>query len=618
MSGKIKYIRDRIPAFEIPPYKGRRYDDMVPDTLDIQERIDLAVNGLTGPTDPEFDHMIYFRVDFRAHPPIMGHGNSDVCTSKFMESLPLMRLASGSNLNDHIDPLWMEMALRMIGPSGLSYWPISPYVNLPPGWCEPAPKGAKHFATPIWNGRMMGAMTAYMLRDPAGPWEAVNRGIVDGLRKVAITEEDYVYFPHGAYVPGPNGPRHARVAWKPFGVFSSLFGWCIAGLAQFHRASGYEPAVDLAEKLSRFLAFHGAYFGPNGEFLPDNGGRQWAGPPRATHRTHFQHHATPLLGIADHAIAAGSKELQEFVIKAFEWAKGKGCDLVGYFPENIDENPELECSETCEVAAMIGLALKLSAAGLGDYWDNADRWIRNQFVENQLTQADWVYHVAAGAIVGSQMRLPASAVQPGKETTDHVPERNVGAFAGWPSANDWYVGQGYGIMHCCTGNATRTLYYIWEHILTFDRGVLKINLLLNRPSPWADVHSHIPYTGQVDIHVKNACRQVQVRIPEWVKPSQVKVTVNGKRRNPGWSGRYAIIDAVNPKDTVTLAFPIAEQKVEVNIEKQNYFLTRKGNDVVDIYPRGRFCPLYQRGYYRQNVTRWKKVTRFISNERIYW
>jgi hypothetical protein len=41
----MTYLRNRIPSFDVPPFRGKRYDAMVPDTLDIQERITLAVNG---------------------------------------------------------------------------------------------------------------------------------------------------------------------------------------------------------------------------------------------------------------------------------------------------------------------------------------------------------------------------------------------------------------------------------------------------------------------------------------------------------------------------------------------------------------------------------------------
>ena len=111
----MRYIGDEtgthIPAFAIPPYPGERYLATVPDTLDLQERAQLAVNGLTGPTDPDKDHLLYFNASFRTNPPQMWHRGSDICQTKFEESLPLMRLASGSGLNDHVDPVWMAASL---------------------------------------------------------------------------------------------------------------------------------------------------------------------------------------------------------------------------------------------------------------------------------------------------------------------------------------------------------------------------------------------------------------------------------------------------------------------------------------------------------------------------
>ena len=184
------------------------------------------------------------------------------------------------------------------------------------------------------------------------------------------------------------------------------------------------------------------------------------GPPPVNNLIHFQHHMVPLLGILDLALAVGNTEMADFVRRSFEWAMTKGDITVGYFAENIDNNRQLETSELCEVAGMIGLALKLSASGLGDYWDDADRWIPNQFAEGQLLRADWIYHMAEAGLVTRSTRIPPSAYDPDVTTCDHVPERNIGAFAGWPTANDWFAGYGSGIMGCCTGNATRALYYI--------------------------------------------------------------------------------------------------------------------------------------------------------------
>ena len=623
MKYPIEYIRKDIPSFDIPPYGGQRYETLVPDTLDIQERATLAVHGLTGPTDPEKDHMLYFNADFRYDPPSMRHRNSDICQTKFEESLPLMRLVSGSDLNDHIDPVWMANALRQIGPDGLFYWPLFPWVKTP-DWSlgygkEDSPRpDEEHYAIPAFCGRRIGAMTTYLLRDPSGPWDAEIRKIVHGLQTIAIEKEDYAYFPQGEFYP--NRPR-VRDAAMPVGIWSSLVGWTIHGLAQYHRASGYEPAVDLAGKLARYLVHHGRYFGPNGEFLPNyagqDGGRvaekdgvQGFDPGSVGWKEyiHFQHHMVPLLGTLDHALAVGDRDLAGFVRKAFEWARTKGNILVGYFPENIDRVHDEQGSELCEVAGMIGLALKLSAAGVGDYWDDADRWIRNQFAEGQLLKADWAY----GAVAKGPKMLDAK-FDPIVISCDRVPERNIGAFAGWPTANDW----GWGIMHCCTGNSTRALYYIWEHMLSYDQGTLSVNLLLNRPSQWADVHSHIPYAGQVDLAVKKPCK-LRVRIPEWTQPGDVRCTVNGEARSLSWEGRYARVGEVRAEDQVSVCFPIAERTEEVSIEKHRYTLILRGNEVVKITPPGEYCPLYQRDHYRHDDTRWRKMTRFVPEEQIFW
>ena len=620
----VNHIRREIPEFQLPPFRHESYEDMAPDTLDIQERCALAVNGLTGPTDPEREHLLYFRVNFSANPPSMSHGPADICQAKFMEALPLMRMASGSQQDNHVDRVWMSTALRMIGPDGLVYWPSFPWARKP-DWSDPSPDAA-HYSVPAFVGRTISALTLGMLRDPAGPWRAEIERVVRALDSLAVHKDDFAYFPQGAFVPGGPRPKKAEM---PTGIWSSLAGWTTQGLSHFYRASGYEPARILAGKLSRYIAYHGQYYGPNGEFLPN---RPAPGPKIPTSDTdtfpfdpgpglggyaiHFQHHMVPLLGMLDYALASGDDEIAQFVRRSFEWGRSKGQVTVGYFPENID-NTEYEGSETCEVAGMIGLALKLSQAGLGDYWDDADRWIRNQFAENQLRRADWVYRMHTGGQVYARRRVPASRIDESFETADRVPERNVGAFAGWPSANDFFVGQGAGIMHCCTGNATRALYYVWEHILTHKDGELSLNLLLNRPSAWADVHSHIPYEGRVDVRVKQDC-ELKVRIPEWVRPEEATCRIDGRPRDVTWDGRYAEVGRVASGQTAQISFPIGEHVEHVDIEKRRYILTVKGNDVVNIDPPGRFCPLYQRDHYREDSTRWRKVRRFVSDESVYW
>ena len=79
-----------------------------------------------------------------------------------------------------------------------------------------------------------------------------------------------------------------------------------------------------------------------------------------------------------------------------------GETLIGFFPERIEE-AQPEHSEACELADMIAVALRLSASGAGDCWDDADRWLRNMFAESQLRRTGWVGRVPfAGPLEGVQ------------------------------------------------------------------------------------------------------------------------------------------------------------------------------------------------------------------------
>ena len=593
----IGYIREEIPEFEVPAYEGTRYEALVPDTLDLQERAALAVNVLTRATDPDADYEQYFGVRFRHNPPMMQHNYSDQCQNKFMEALPLMRINTGSDLNSEVDRRWMEAALHRLGPDGIAYTPMRgrPWALIGGAGYNVHAEG-EQFIEPFFGGRLLSAMMIYHRRDGGSLWRVEAERLVDGLADLAVDRGRYAYFAPSTHyaVKGSTdeyGKRHR--------VMGAHVAFVTLGLVHAYRETGYEPAVDLAGKLIRYMLDELHYIGEDGSYTPGHRAalKGWA---------HFHMHTYALLSMLEYARVTGDVGLLELVRKGYEYGKANGDTMLGYFPENLG-SWQLEHSELCEVADMIALGLKLTEAGVGDYLDDVDRWVRNMFAEGQLTpqKGDWLKRLSAD--------LPVSAVDPMYQTTDRVVERNVGAFAGWPKANDW----GNSIMHCCTGNGTRTIYFLWENTLTHDSDNLRVNLLLNRASAWADVNSHVPYTGQVDVKIREKL-DLSIRIPEWVKRGEVRIQVNGVDREAEWDGRYAVVGEVKPGDVATMTFPIAERTDTTWIEKERYTLVRKGNDVVAIDPPGRHCPLYQREHYRGNATRWRQADRFISKERIYW
>ncbi|MGD8998258.1 MAG: glycoside hydrolase family 127 protein, partial [Anaerolineae bacterium] len=539
-----------------PALKGERYEALVPDTIDLQERAELAINALTRCTNPEADYAVYFYADLHRNPPVMY--KQEPLMGKFMEGLAMMRMISGSQLNVHVDQRWRELFLRWLTES-------KPVLS--------GPEGGRQMA---WM-----AINDQLENDPC--WRELAERALESFSEAVVHEDDYCYFPDG----------HGAM---PTGWEATYQGWTLQGVTQLYLATRSDAARQLAAELARYLKDHAQVFDGDGHFLARH-------PSGMGPALHFHHNGNALVGISEYALATGDEEFAAFANMGYEWARSLGSPLVGFFPEYIDDWPDdrsiIDC-ETCCVVDMILLALTLSEAGQGDYWDDVDRYVRNQFAENQLRDGEWIDQMAA--------TLPPTPVGP-DETADRVSERVVGSFAGWATANDFY-GCGEGIMQCCTGNGARALYYVWERMIEFNGGTLSINLLLNRASPWADVDSHIPYEGRVDVRMKQTC-DLEIRIPEWVAPEETSCVVDETPIELAFRGRYAQVGRVEGGSLVTLTFPISERTVETTIGDIPYTLIIKGNDVVSIDPPGKWCPLYQRAHYRENQARWVERERFV-------
>jgi DUF1680 family protein len=348
------------------------------------------------------------------------------------------------------------------------------------------------------------------------------------------------------------------------------------------------------------------------------------------------------IAMLDAGLAAGDKELLDLVQQGYASGKSYGNTSMGYFPENFNPQTGIECTtcEICGVADMIYLARSMSVNGIADCWDDVDRWTRNMLAEGQLLETEWVnpYSEKAGT----------SIEHPYGERHD-VAERCRGSWGGWIRPNDWQGSPTASVPACCVGNGARQLYMVWRDMITHDAGRnrLTAHILLNRASPWADINSHIPYRGQVDVRLKRDC-EVALRIPEWATPQDCQCRINGSHTTPIWEGRYAVVP-VKAGQEVSLHFPITERLEKLTINKDardeefssEFDLLIRGNDIVDVrpvdlsaseassggwltppddagsadaIPRGKRHPIFQRSHYRQETTRWQTVERFVSDQ----
>jgi hypothetical protein len=546
----------------VPSPQGETYHATVPDTLDLARRAELAINCLTGALDPDYGYELFFVAQFAANPPIMFHEASGLPTNnpKFAESLPMMRLMSGSTQNLDIEKGMMERILAMIHTDGLYYAPI---IGRP--WHQTWDKADDDFANVYGNGRLLLALLAWYQYDGNPMWMDYAKQVVRGLTSIARVDGDYAYFPDPKIGESFSYSKSGYPSNLPeptdygFGIHMYHSG-VIRGLSKYAKMTGDQNALTLAGKMAKWIS-QPKMWGVNTESAAIASGE------KGHFGGHFHAHVASLRGILEYALVANDNNLKEFARNGYDYARNYGIALIGWFPENCSQGQHCE---SCCIADMVGLAAKLSEAGIGDYWDDVDRYSRNQLVEQQFISHDLLQTLAEHS--------PASHAEPPVSTSDRVIDRNIGGFAGHGDLdklpNSW-------IMHCCTGNATQALFYAWDNIVKDNgKGAIQVNLLLNRASPWVDIDSWLPYEGKILLHNKTA-KSFLIRIPSWTRRDEVKCKVNSKEIEPLWAGNYILVGVfLKPNDIIEITFPVVDWTSRATLEGDLYTLSMRGNTLV--------------------------------------
>lgn len=600
---RIKYIREDIPPFELPKISGDLYSAKVPDTIDLAEMSCLLLQGIHGMCDMNYNAENFWRAEFNWKHPMMYHDENDWCEYKTYASSMLLRQACGSQ--ERLDIEWHRMAnlLQMRGPDGLLYIPLQgrPWAgDYGPDYEAELtfnkPKGNQMMPTTM-SGRMLEAAAVYYLLTGDKQWKELVENSVLSIQRLAVDKGDYAYFMKGNFgygeepVAGPIPPPSTNCQ----------AAWLAHGLITVYRLLGYEPALEFGYKLANFYRLgHSGFVGPQGEF---RGSHLLTRFPTDRDPIHFHANTIIRMLLLEAGLAKGDKGMVELAAKGYEFGKKQGDLALGYYPEWCNA-PYGHVSEICCVADMIYLALRQSTAGVADRWDDVDCGVRNMLAEAQLRETGWVEAYAKN--------LDKDSAQP-YSTTDRVPERIRGVFGGYVAPNDWQGSNALSMISCCVGNGSMTLYRVWRDMIGYDAGRdrLSVHLLMNRASKWADIDSHIPYRGQVDVKVKQTL-EVALRIPAWATPQEANCKVNGKSVECKTEGRYLLVRAAKG-DKITLEMPIREEKRKVNLPFGVFETIVRGHDVVDISPGGKNYPLFQRARYRNEETQWRTVKRFISD-----
>ena len=321
--------------------------------VDFESRAKLAVNYLERTVDPVTGQP-YFDV-FDGSPVELFHDWPDFgdLSSRYWEAALMIRDMTGvppANLNR-----LRELTLSYFDSDGFSYRPLTAY--------------SSNVAEMFDQSRTMYALCSAYMADPDAQVKSAIIGIIDGLISVSTERDGYRFIP---------GCRYKHGEWEEPIDFDNApdsgyyLGPLLRPLVKAWELTGYQPALDLAVDLCRFLL-------DKARILDENG--------------RFEHHVhSKLSGAAGVFVcgkASGNVEWVRLARLAWEYAR-ELAGPCGFVPEvlNLPDHPVFR-SETCGIMDYLELTLLLALDGDESKWGDAEKIVRNHLIESQLTGTHW-------------------------------------------------------------------------------------------------------------------------------------------------------------------------------------------------------------------------------------
>ena len=337
------------------------------------------------------------------------------------------------------------------------------------------------------------------------------------------------------------------------------------------------------------------------EILPSLGTAAIANDGSYNSHSHVNMHA--LSGMAHLGAITNDPRYIVWIRKIYENMRSRGADF-GWFPEGNPKNPNdaahMGHTEICLVADMIHIAVWLGEAGLSEYFDHAERYMRNMIKNAQF-------------FVTPEFIELYKKTHCGKNPEDIEREINElkhieGGFASCPTLNDLVdddiIHHGTAgnppllldMMGCCPPEGMRAAWTVWKHIVTVKNDGLYVNMSLPCETTDVKIQTRLPMEGQVDIMPKHG-GDVFFRPPKWTPRRKVEVYIDGKSSKIEWDREYIHFKDIKSGNTVTVRYPLPEFKQVIypmaGKNTRDYTVYWLGNTVLKIEPQGKYLPLFK-------------------------
>ncbi len=526
----------------------------------LQNATSLAMDALLARLDLEQGARPYFWVDYEARPPQAQHSYWDSCdiAGRFVDGLVLARLITGRQDAPEAEAqlrrfLWDQQDAR----DGLFYQPDDEQLATNAEMSKYIPAAGvmtsgRHLDFFCQRSPLLAMTTLLQMGDES--MRPRLEKMVRGLWAIAERQGDEVRFPTYRWAPTlkPEWAAPANVPEKWLGYRYAL----LTGLARYAQLGQDPLAVDLALGITRHYLRHGDV-PPDGRFRAN---------------THSGGVLPVTVGVARLGMAFGEPELVAWANRVYQWTKENTPDF-GFLRDGLGlEGFWSATCETCGIADFIHLAMLLTEAGVGEYWDDIERIARNQLLANQYRDEEAMRRLFPGV-------------------DERVLAMLKGGFECAARPNDlltWKGAEG-----CCIGGGLRALYLTWRSSLSETDTETRVHTGVSRHTAAVRVKALEPGEGRLEVEVLRR-RRLAIRLPAYTTPAQSQAWIDAGPVAINWERGYALFPELQPGQTAALTYPLPQRRQTYSIAGNEYTADWQGNVLVEISPPGSHHPTYCR------------------------
>jgi hypothetical protein len=545
--------------------------------LDLAKMARSAMNYLIRNPRPQLDYEPVFQIKPLACPPApLGHdpivpGDTD-CRMDW--EFLYMRTMSGSQDGFDVEKGLRQRILKYVGKGDLAWVPPGHYME---GEVYRGGEVQGEVASTWATAKIILSLSETFSRTGDPKAKDLARRMFLGLRQLATWDQGRAYFEggSGAWKDGKwVKPQQPTAAVEP--------------IVRYWEVTGDPEALDFAKALTEgFIA--------SPELMKGQPQAQIAKTGEFKGHMHATLHG--VWGVAHLGAIAKEPRYVEWAKRVYDFASRHGLGT-GWVSAALWDQPVQLLSETCATSDLVSLATWVARAGHPEYWDHAERYIRNYMRQNQFfvtPEYEAMYRERNRAQRPEEIE---AGLQRMKDFE--------GGFIGGPAPNDWVNwmaddasfgnGERLNIFGCCVPEGMRALYTAWSAAVTpLEEGVF-VNLSFNRDSPEARVVSFLPNEGRLSVKTRKAA-DFYLRPPSWTPREQILAFLNGKRTRPTWGGpslAYVKFPQAKAGDELSITYPLVEfiQNVGLWPSKPDlrFTIRWRGNTAIDMNPKGRYLP----------------------------